>query len=224
MTTPLGQTGSKPAPGGLALVQAFVNTADLETGRDALATPEGLRAWLGQNGLLDAHGRAKESDRRRAIAVREALRGLLLVNAGVLAADATRAHVATIEEAAERGPLVVRFGEDGATRLEPAGGGVDGALGRLLAVVHDARVEGTWDRLKACRNDDCHWAFYDHSKNRSGTWCTMAACGSRLKSRAYRQRQTAAEDAVTHHGARPATRGGGTRRSPRGTDRGASGG
>ncbi|MGH2778535.1 MAG: CGNR zinc finger domain-containing protein, partial [Actinomycetota bacterium] len=31
-------------------------------------------------------------------------------------------------------------------------------------------------------------AFYDHSKNRSGKWCTMRVCGNRAKTRAYRER------------------------------------
>ncbi|HEV2869799.1 MAG TPA: CGNR zinc finger domain-containing protein, partial [Actinomycetota bacterium] len=30
--------------------------------------------------------------------------------------------------------------------------------------------------------------FYDHSTNRSGTWCTMSVCGNRRKARAYRRR------------------------------------
>ncbi|MEP6468748.1 MAG: CGNR zinc finger domain-containing protein [Chloroflexota bacterium] len=47
----------------------------------------------------------------------------------------------------------------------------------------------SWSRVKACRNDTCRWLFYDHSRNRSGTWCAMAICGSRMKSRAYRSRR-----------------------------------
>src|SRR5256885_5523159 len=46
-----------------------------------------------------------------------------------------------------------------------------------------AMTDGTWARLKACRNDQCQKAFYDTSKNRSGAWCSMAGCGSRLKDR-----------------------------------------
>ena len=47
----------------------------------------------------------------------------------------------------------------------------------------------TWPRLKACRDDTCQWAFYDHSKNRSGHWCSMEVCGSRHKARQYRERR-----------------------------------
>jgi predicted RNA-binding Zn ribbon-like protein len=48
--------------------------------------------------------------------------------------------------------------------------------------------DGTWDRMKACRADDCEWAFYDSSRNRSGTWCSMEVCGNRAKARAFRAR------------------------------------
>lgn len=199
MSTPIGETGSKPAPGRLALVQAFINTLDLETERDALATPDGLGAWLGSHCLLAPGAAVSQDERERAVAVREALRRLLLVNAGLLAVDETRADRAVLADTAARCPLIVHLDDDGATHLEPAVAGVDGALAVLLAAVHDARLEGAWSRLKACRNDRCHWAFYDHSKNRSGTWCTMAVCGSRLKSRAYRERQ-AVGDARSRRG------------------------
>jgi predicted RNA-binding Zn ribbon-like protein len=49
-------------------------------------------------------------------------------------------------------------------------------------------ADGTWDRLKACAADDCHWAFYDHTRNRSGRWCSMAVCGNRAKVERFRER------------------------------------
>jgi predicted RNA-binding Zn ribbon-like protein len=66
---------------------------------------------------------------------------------------------------------------------------VTGALGRLLAIVSGAIADGSWERLKACREHSCEWAFYDHTKNRSGAWCTMDVCGNRAKARAYRERR-----------------------------------
>jgi predicted RNA-binding Zn ribbon-like protein len=53
-----------------------------------------------------------------------------------------------------------------------------------------AQADGSWERLKACRDEECRWVFYDSSRNRSGTWCDMGLCGSRTKVRAYRQRQS----------------------------------
>ena len=85
----------------------------------------------------------------------------------------------------------MRFHDDGGAELEPCRSGLDAAIGRLAAIVFEARVDGRWARLKACPADDCGWAFYDHSRNRSGTWCTMAVCGNRSKVRAYRRREGA---------------------------------
>ena len=76
----------------------------------------------------------------------------------------------------------------------PVSAGVDGVLSSLVATLHDAMVAGTWSRLKACRNSHCRWAFYDHSRNSSGAWCSELACGSRMKVRAYRARQRAGRD------------------------------
>jgi predicted RNA-binding Zn ribbon-like protein len=63
-------------------------------------------------------------------------------------------------------------------------------MARLLAEVVRAEAEGRWGRLKACRNEGCRWAFYDASKNRSGSWCNMDVCGARHKMRAYRKRKS----------------------------------
>jgi predicted RNA-binding Zn ribbon-like protein len=52
----------------------------------------------------------------------------------------------------------------------------------------EAATARTWPRLKVCSADDCQWAFYDRSPTRSGCWCSMQICGSRAKSRAYRNR------------------------------------
>jgi hypothetical protein len=101
--------------------------------------------------------------------------------------------IRTLNRAAGRAGLTVRFGEDGCAALSPIAGGVDGALGRVLAAVHAGMEEGTWGRLKTCRNQGCVWAFYDRSKNRSGRWCSMGVCGNRIKTRAYRRRTSARE-------------------------------
>jgi predicted RNA-binding Zn ribbon-like protein len=60
---------------------------------------------------------------------------------------------------------------------------------QLVGIVHQAQLTGTWGRLKICENEECAWAFYDSSRNRSGSWCRMGACGNRIKNRAYRARQ-----------------------------------
>jgi predicted RNA-binding Zn ribbon-like protein len=94
--------------------------------------------------------------------------------------------VAPVNDAARRGGLLLQLDPAGAPAAVATAQGVDRALGELIAIVHRAMAAGTWTRLKACREHGCRWAFYDASRNRSGTWCSMAVCGARAKMRTYR--------------------------------------
>lgn len=175
-----------PAPGELELVRQFVNTIDWEDGADDLSAPSALRDWLAERGLIDADEPASEADLRLAVEVREALRSLLLANNG---AEADQDAIDTLNSAARVGPVLVRFGDDGAGALAPAGSGVPAGLGSLLGIVFRSMSDGSFERLKACPAHDCMWAFYDYSRNRSKQWCTMDVCGNRAKARSYRERQ-----------------------------------
>jgi predicted RNA-binding Zn ribbon-like protein len=182
------------APGRLELVRRFVNTRDIEANRDALATTIGLATWLRGSGLLDADTQPPvgAADRTHAVEVREALRALLLANHDDRPAPAEAVRV--LNSALRRAALSPSFSAAAAGKwtTEPATGGVDGALGRLLGVVIETMADGTWPRLKVCMNDDCQWAFYDKSRARSGKWCSMGVCGNRAKQRAWRSRRTEA--------------------------------
>ena len=173
-----------PAPEPLATVERFINSLDLEDGPEQLPDPDSLGAWLVDAGLLERGTAVGPDDHERAVTLREALRDVLSGD------DAALAHVNAAGERAGLHPLL-RPG--GASALEPTAGGVDGALGRLVAIVHAAIADGTWAHMKACEREPCRWAFYDHSKNHSGRWCDMEACGAREKSaRAYRRRRARA--------------------------------
>lgn len=177
---------STPAPGRLELIKAFVNTLDVEDGIEELRDPPALVAWLAARELADPDTRATKRDVERAVALREALREQLLAHHGDYEPDPRAAPA--IDEAAKRAKLRLGFGPDGVARPAPDAEGVDGALGRLLAVVAEAQADGTWSRLKACPAETCRYAFYDRSKNRSAVWCDMGVCGNRAKVRSYRER------------------------------------
>ncbi|MGH2756635.1 MAG: CGNR zinc finger domain-containing protein [Actinomycetota bacterium] len=178
---------SKTAPGRLEVVQDFVNTADLEGGTDDLAGPEDLRAWLAERDLIAPGIDLSPADLARAVEFREGLRDALEANHdGALDPRA----IETINRTAAGARLVVRMAPDGSSSLVPDSAGIEGALGRLLAIVYTAMTDGTWDRLKICKRDKCRWAFYDQSKNQSGSWCSMAVCGNKEKAAAYRRRHT----------------------------------
>jgi predicted RNA-binding Zn ribbon-like protein len=63
-------------------------------------------------------------------------------------------------------------------------------LDAIVVNVATSVAGGDWGRLKLCAAPDCRWAFYGTSRNGSGRWCSMGACGNRHKTRAYRRRQT----------------------------------
>jgi predicted RNA-binding Zn ribbon-like protein len=176
------------ATGELGLVQAFVNTVDLMPGTEDLKDPNTLRDWLVARGLMEAGDEVGESDLRHAIAVREAMRGVIGGNSGqrVYPVD-----LATLNQAAAESRLRMRFGPGGRPRLEPEATGAVGALGRLVATLFSAMQAEDWERLKLCGSDGCRWAFYDRSRNHSSRWCTMASCGNREKARRFRQKRSA---------------------------------
>ena len=176
------------ASGDIGLIQAFVNTVDLQDGPEELSDPNTLKAWLVAKGLLGASDPVDASDLKHAVALREAMRGAIGPNSGfrVYPVD-----IATLNGAAIASALRMRFGADGKPRLEPEAGGVVGALGRLVATLYAAMEDANWARLKLCRSKACRWAFYDRSKNHSSRWCTMASCGNREKARRFRSHTAA---------------------------------
>jgi hypothetical protein len=160
------------APEPLRLVQLFLNTTDHEHGRELIGNAADLRAWFEVQGL--SVGNVGPAGVHRAHELREALRTLV-----------AEGHVRSpLEDAAARARLTVEFQPP---RLVPQAEGVDGALGAIVAIAYDAMRDGSWERLKTCRN--CRWAFWDESRNRSAQWCSMQLCGNRLKVRRYRSRR-----------------------------------
>jgi predicted RNA-binding Zn ribbon-like protein len=168
------------------LLVEFVNTRDVEEETDAIADPELLRNWVAEH--ADEYIPAvDDADLRRVIELREALRALLRANNGVEAGEREREP---LQRAAERSRFRLDFGPEGNLALSPARGDLSGFESRLLLAVERLQCEGAWPRLKACTDERCQWAFYDNTRNRSRTWCSMDVCGNREKTKRYRQRRT----------------------------------
>jgi predicted RNA-binding Zn ribbon-like protein len=182
---------TKPAPMPLLLVQAFVNTWESDTDVDLLADPEGGQRWLEASGLVRAPG----VDLTEVRALREAVRGLLVANSGEGGVEP--GDLAVLRAQADRtcpGFVVL---DDGTLHLRPRpDDGIGFLAATLLLVIRDAQQDGTWARLKACRNPECHWAFYDRSHAGRGAWCDMAVCGNRIKNRNLRTRRSAAREST----------------------------
>jgi predicted RNA-binding Zn ribbon-like protein len=169
-----------PAP--IAVVRDFVNTTDHETGADELTTRAELSRYLVREGLLGSRARATEDDLALARRLRAGLRSALAANH-----DGATEALPELARAVRELPVALDWTEAGPVLL-PAAGGVRGALARIGLAAQEAASEGSWWRLKVCAHDECRWAYYDHSKNKSRTWCEYG-CGNVVKTRAYRARQ-----------------------------------
>ena len=171
-----------PAP--IAVVRDFVNTTDHETGTDELTTKAELSRYLLREGLLARAARATDEDLALARRLRAGLRRALELNH-----DGSVDALPSLADALRELPIGLDWAGDGPALVVTATG-VRGALGRVGLAAQEAASAGIWWRLKICAYDDCEWAYYDHSKNRSRNWCEYG-CGNKVKTRNYRARQRA---------------------------------
>src|SRR6478672_6520042 len=182
-----GDAESKPAPDPLDRIQALVNTVELPEGPDRLADPADAQPWLVRSGLLDPDAELRQTDLAPVRGVREALRAMLVHNAG--GPPPSPEALAPLRAVAADATARAQLREHGEIHLSATGHSVSARLIELLLIIRDAQRDGTWARLKACGNDECQWAFYDRSRNHGGTWCEMSSCGNKLKNREFRARR-----------------------------------
>lgn len=168
------------------LVIDFVNTYDIENGADSIPSPAALTTWLSGRGLTGPGDTAGEADLAMAFDLREGLRAALRHNHDRSGGPPDEG--AGLPRAFTALPLRVSLTAEGPV-LEPVAAGVSGGLARIAAAVMNTHAAGVWPRLKVCTESTCQWAFFDSSKNRSRSWCSMKVCGNRTKTRAYRARR-----------------------------------
>jgi predicted RNA-binding Zn ribbon-like protein len=147
-----------------SLVVEFLNTVNVEEGTDLLEDPGQWHEWATARGLqANPAGEAR--------AARDALRAAI----GDPRLTAGSVDVGTRITLTGEGPVLV----------------ADDVVGAVFAACARLVVRGDWIRLKICPADTCLWAFYDESRNRSRTWCSMRVCGNREKARGWRARAAA---------------------------------
>ena len=153
------------------LIVRFLNTLDVEAGTDAIDTLDGWVSWLSAQGLQGCFGPQDSGALERARELRGDLRAL--------AGGQQHARGRQVD-------IQVALTVEGQVELSaPTGAGF------LAAAAAKVAIEQRIDRVKICPADNCRWAFYDTSRNRSRQWCSMKVCGNRAKARAHRQRSSA---------------------------------
>jgi predicted RNA-binding Zn ribbon-like protein len=170
------------------LLVDFVNTRDVEEGTDAIAEPARLADWIAER-TGEQLPELKVSEVQRLQRLRESIRELMHANNG---APAGESDLEALREAAERSRFRLAFDPEGGLELTPARADLSGFESSLLLALEHLQCHEVWPRLKACTDDGCQWAFYDTTRNRSRTWCSMDVCGNREKTKRYRQRKASA--------------------------------
>jgi hypothetical protein len=176
--------GLASAPGGLGLVQDFLNTIPIYDYPDLLAdttladdwAANAVRTWSAVRGVEAQPPSFAEADLAR---LRE-LRGTI---AALVAGEPT--------DGRGTGPVSASFAlsDAGDVRLEPGGTGWRWLASALWGEILLGQRDGSWRRLKQCHNHQCRSTFYDRSKNNSGVWHNVKTCGNAANLRASRARR-----------------------------------
>jgi CGNR zinc finger len=173
-----------PAPGGLGLVQDFLNTVGIHDYPDLLAdttladewAADALRAWSAVCGIDAQPPSLTEADLARLRSVRGTI-------AKLVSGEPTNGRGTSSVSAS----FVLSDGGD--VRLEPSGAGWRWLASALWGEILLGQQDGTWRRLKQCHNHQCRSTFYDRSKNNSGVWHNVKTCGNAANLRASRARR-----------------------------------
>ena len=184
--------GLSPAPGGLGLVQDFLNTRGIAGyGPDLLADTALAGDWIA--GAVRSWSSARGVDLPPPTLDDADLAKLRALRAGI---DSLLAGEAPSGRGAASIPASLVVSDAGAVRLEPSGTGWRWLASALWGEILLSQHADTWRRIKQCHNHRCGSTFYDRSKNNSGVWHDVKTCGNAANLRASRARRRERERAT----------------------------
>ncbi|MFF2901077.1 CGNR zinc finger domain-containing protein [Streptomyces sp. NPDC057966] len=157
---------------------------------EMLATPERLRAWYLESGIVDAVSPGDRADVDRAIAVREAV--YQLVTARRLGKEYADDALDVLNGAARKPPAAPQLTASGRrTEATP-----DEALSTVARQAIELLSGPDVPLLKECGNPECTRIYIDRSRGMRRQWCGMESCGNKIKAAAYRARKKSAHTAA----------------------------
>jgi predicted RNA-binding Zn ribbon-like protein len=155
---------------------------------ERLRTPADLGRWLVEASLLAAPPRVRRGQLEDARVLREAIyRVAKLAGAG----RPDPRDVAEVNAWAARPPLAPQLGDDGRSLTWSADRPVTAALATIARDAVELLSGPLAARVRECAAPDCALLFVDTSRPGRRRWCSMAACGNRTKTAAYRRRRAA---------------------------------
>ncbi len=174
---------------------------------ERLLTPADLARWLVEAGLAAAPPEASRQDLVQALTLREAV--YRTIKRRMAVQPPGPGDLAIVNDWARRPPPRMWLeSDDGRLRARRD---ATGAAALLASVARDAvdLLGGTLaDRIRECGGQECTLLFLDTSRAGRRRWCSMAACGARVKMAAYRARRPAMRNQQAL--GTPATRAAGT--------------
>jgi len=138
--------------------------------QDLLAGPAGTR-WLRQSGSKGSRAELDQVRRARGV-LQDVVRGRAAV-----------ASLAPLLHGVRSVPVISGDGVTWTTEVSPVR---ESAVRAVLAWDELRRTHP--GRLRPCANLDCALFLIDHSKPNRARWCSMAACGNRMKARRHYER------------------------------------
>jgi predicted RNA-binding Zn ribbon-like protein len=154
---------------------------------ELLSSPDDLRRWIGEAGLVDDPGPVDSRGLERVRRLREA--AYALVRNWPLGDSPDSAVAEALAEVNEAARLPLPKHQLDASGRVLRTGGVDEVLGAVGRDAVDLVGSPQFSRMKECANDECTRLFVDLSRSGARRWCGMAECGNRHKAATYRQRK-----------------------------------
>lgn len=196
--------GSLELVGG-SLCLDFVNTATARGSadhQDYLSSHDALLAWARHTGVITAKQsqilaksaavspQAAIAALNLSIALREAVYRVL--GSTVRGSRPAGADLLQVNRAFQRACLhrAIRFratGFDWGWEFDP--GDLRAILWPVVLSATELLTSPDVAKVRQCAREGCQWLFLDSSKNGSRRWCSMAVCGSRVKSQRFYHRK-----------------------------------
>lgn len=181
-------SGSRP----LDLINTLDWRDDPAQRRELIPTAHALSRWARHVGVPAPVARRvhHERQRRQAVRLRETLATLFrAVAEGRPLPPGASAALARWMQEAWRHRELTEVGGTRTWRWQSRIGAVDCILFDLVLEAGALLVSPTADRVRICAGAGCGWFFVDRSRAGRRRWCSMAACGNRVKVRQYRRKQ-----------------------------------
>ncbi|MGJ6966330.1 CGNR zinc finger domain-containing protein [Streptosporangium sp. G11] len=156
---------------------------------EMLNAPDRLDAWFVESGVVDVVSSCGEADLVQAVALREAIYGLVTSR---LAGDGYDDQaLALVNETACEPPAT--------PQLTATGRWVEATPAQVLSTLARHAIEllsgPEMPLMKECANPECTKLFIDRSRGGRREWCGMESCGNKIKAAAYRARKKEAQTA-----------------------------